>query len=113
MQVEPSAVAVASIVAAVRGLNVAEWAAILSSLADAVNLDAHALQPIVEQIEMVVEKETAILPESMHVQQQAQQAQQQQQQQHPTTPTNKQQPTSPMEFFDGNETPTDLTDIHF
>lgn len=112
MQVEPSAVAVASIVAAVRGLNVAEWAAILSSLADAVNLDAHALQPIVEQIEMVVEKETAILPESMHVQQQAQQAQQQQQQ-HPTTPTNKQQPTSPMEFFDGNETPTDLTDIHF
>lgn len=111
VQVEPSAVAVASIVAAVRGLNVAEWAAILSSLADAVNLDAHALQPIVEQIEMVVEKETAILPESMHVQQQAQQAQQQQQ--HPTTPTNKQQPTSPMEFFDGNETPTDLTDIHF
>ncbi|XP_064095568.1 G1/S-specific cyclin-D2-like [Macrobrachium nipponense] len=107
VRVEPSAVAVASIAAAVRGLHVSEWPAVLAKLAASVNLDPEGLLPVVQQIDLVVEKEMAILPTSGQ-----QQLQQQQQQQQPSTPTNKQQSTS-MDFFDGNETPTDIGDIHF
>ncbi|KAK8750225.1 hypothetical protein OTU49_015322 [Cherax quadricarinatus] len=107
VQVEPSAVAVACIAAAVRGMNLTEWSSVLATLAGAVNLDAHSLMPVVEQIDLVVENETAILPSSEHEHQQ-----QQQQLQQPSTPTNKHHPSTPMEF-DINDTPKDLTDIHF
>ncbi|XP_071543380.1 G1/S-specific cyclin-D2-like [Panulirus ornatus] len=103
VHIEPSAVAVAAITAAVRGLYVSEWSNVLSTLAAAVNLDAHALLPVVDQIDLVVENESAILPPSVR--------NQQLQQSQPSTPTNKQQSTMPMEFFDGNETPKDLTDV--
>ncbi|XP_042218964.1 G1/S-specific cyclin-D1-like [Homarus americanus] len=105
VQVEPSAIAVAAITAAVRGLNMSSWSEVLSTLASAVNLDAHALMPVIQQIDLVVTKESTILPPSVH-------NQQQQAQQQPSTPTNKQQATVPMDF-DINDTPKDLTDIHF
>lgn len=101
MQIEPSAVAVAAITAAVRGLYVSEWRSVLSTLATAVSLDAHALLPVVDQIDLVVESESEVLPPSVR----------NQQLQQPSTPTNKHQSTAPMEFFDGNETPKDLTDV--
>lgn len=97
--------AVASIAAAVRGLNLSEWSTVLSTLAGAMNLDPRSLMPVLEQIELVVENETAVLPQSEHDQQQLLQQQS-------STPTNKQPPTMPMEF-DINDTPKDLTDIHF
>lgn len=104
VQVEPSALAVASIVSAVRGLiPLPQCTAALSTFAAAVNLDAHALHTLVDQIDLVVEREAMLVPTTVS----SQQAQQ------PLTPTNKQQPPEPMEFFDGNKTPTEVTDIHF
>lgn len=104
VQVEPSALAVASITSAVRGLiPLPEWTAALSTFATAVNLDAHALHALVDQIDLVVEREAMSVQTTVS----SQQAQQ------PLTPTNKQQAPEPMEFFDGNKTPTEVTDIHF
>ena len=104
VQVEPSALAVASIISAVRGLiPLLECTAALTTFAAAVNLDAHALHNLVDQIDLVVEREAMLVPTTMS----SQQAQQ------PLTQSNKQQPPEPMEFFDGNKTPTEVTDIHF
>ncbi|CAL4070891.1 unnamed protein product [Meganyctiphanes norvegica] len=113
VQVPPSGIAVAAIVAAVNGMYPHLGQDALNTLAQAVNLDAQRLQPFVQSIELMVQRESAVLPQpDAHPQVQQQQHQQQLQQQ-PSTPTSKHPPTSPMEFFDGNETPTDITDIHF
>lgn len=104
VQVEPSALAVASIMSAVRGLiPLPEWTAALSTFATAVHIDAHALHALVNQIDLIIEREAKSVTTTVS----NQQAQQ------PLTPTNKQQPPEPMEFFDGNKTPTEVTDIHF
>ncbi|KAG0712527.1 G1/S-specific cyclin-D1 [Chionoecetes opilio] len=104
VQVEPSALAVASIISAVRGLiPLSQSTAALSTFAVAVNLDPHALHTLVDQIDLVVEREAMLVPTTVSSQQTQQ----------PLTPTNKQQSPEPMEFFDGNKTPTEVTDIHF
>lgn len=100
--------AVASITAAVRGLHTysTQWPSVLSTLAAAVNLDAQALLPVVQQIDVVMEKAANMFPGDGT-------SQQQQPQQQPLTPTNKQQPSEPMEVIDQNVTPTNLTEIRF
>ncbi|KAK8389781.1 hypothetical protein O3P69_009048 [Scylla paramamosain] len=104
LQVEPSALAVASIISAVRGLiPLSECTAALTTFAAAVNLDPHALHALVNQVDLVVEREAMLVPSPVSTQQTQQ----------PLTPTNKQQPPEPMEFFDVQKTPTEVTDIHF
>ena len=94
----------ASIISAVRGLiPLSECTAALTTFAAAVNLDPHALHALVNQVDLVVEREAMLVPSPVSTQQPQQ----------PLTPTNKQQPPEPMEFFDVQKTPTEVTDIHF
>lgn len=96
MMMEPSALAVAAIASAVQPLfPTCEWNAIVNTMAAAVKVDPSALHPIIPKIEMVVEREDVVL----------------RQQSLPVSPFNKQQDTETMEFFDGNKTPTEVTDV--
>ncbi|KAB7501132.1 G1/S-specific cyclin-D2 [Armadillidium nasatum] len=123
--VPPSAIAVGAVVAAVRGLKGTYWQDVLVTLAGAVESDSSTLERVVQMIEETIERESALLPENNKSQQQQQQQPFQHTSQYqdepllgshystpPSTPTSKQQPQL-MEFYDGNETPTDITDIMF
>lgn len=110
MRVEPSAIAVGAIVAATRGLRSSQWRDVLSTLSTAVNGNLTFLEDVVRKIETTIERESSMLPNSK--------AESEMSQGDaifatpPSTPTNKHQP-QPMDLFDGNETPTDVTDIMF
>ena len=94
---EPSIIAVASIVVAVRGCLPNIWENVLTKLRSLIEIDTNALMNIVQLIEAIVERETIPEPKEITPKQQALQS-----------------PPSPMdEVFDGNETPTDIAEIDF
>ncbi|XP_076063920.1 G1/S-specific cyclin-D2-like [Oratosquilla oratoria] len=105
VQVESSAIAAAAIVAAMRGLKIASWPTAMASMSEAASLDCNALEPIVQQIELVVASEIAILPQSISQQSSCLLT--------PSTPTSKYQSPVSMDTSDNTGTPKDIIDINF
>ena len=93
--------------AAVRGLRIGSWLETVQRLSGVVGSEPDCLNQVVQMIESTIEKESALLPQNAPQHQQPPAV--------PLTPphTPKHQPQQPMEFFDGNETPTDIMDVTF
>ena len=113
MHIQPAVIAACSIVVAMRALHLPSWLwqSVLAKLSVIIKVDDKALMQVINMLEVTADRESEVIPPSEPEESVAlsnEIASYLSSKQASLSP-----PSSPMEFYDGNETPTDVNDIDF